>query len=297
GNRLDKLINGIVVEVYDWDIQGELAGATITEDGTTTNINYQYNTDGIRVGQTVNGEETRFLIDANQQEFAQVIEEYTPGSIIQVAYTHGNDLISQHRGTEKGFYHTDSLGSVRLLTDALGNVANTYVYDPYGSVTNQSELQQNAYRFTGEQFDPELGNYYLRARYYNPATGRFVSRDPFEGILRRPLSLNDYPYAEGNPVNAIDPTGEVPVIVYAALAGAAIAVAGRFTCGTFITGNRPTGGDLVRIGILGAVIGVVNVVLGSLGLSFFSAVSTGSVTRSLAAGGGVSGVCEILNQV
>ncbi|MDR9403652.1 MAG: RHS repeat-associated core domain-containing protein, partial [Halothece sp. Uz-M2-17] len=194
-----------------------LASAAITEGGTTTNIEYQYNTDGIRVSKTVDGEETRFLIDANQQEFAQVIEEYSPGGIIQVVYTHGNDLISQTRDTEKGFYHADSLGSVRLLTDLSGNVANTYLYDPYGSVINQLEIQQNSYKFTGEQFDRELENYYLRARYYDPVTGRFVSRDPFAGFLERPLSLNDYLYTEGNPINAIDPSGEVSFLEYRVL--------------------------------------------------------------------------------
>ncbi|MEA5620583.1 DUF4114 domain-containing protein [Cronbergia sp. UHCC 0137] len=216
GNRIDKRVNGIIVEVYNWNIQGELAGATITEGETTTNVVYQYNTNGIRVSQTVDGDETRFLIDTTQQEFAQVIEEYSPGGIIQVVYTHGNDLISQTRDTEKGFYHADSLGSVRLLTDIAGNVANAYLYDPYGSVINQLEVQENAYKFTGEQFDSELENYYLRARYYNPATGRFVSRDPFAGFLERPLSLNDYLYGEGNPINAIDPSGEVALIEYVA---------------------------------------------------------------------------------
>lgn len=219
GNRIDKRINGIIVEVYDWNIQGELASAAITEDDTTTNVEYQYNSDGIRVSQTVDGEEIRFLIDATQQEFAQVIEEYSPGGIIQVVYTQGNDLISQTRGTEQGFYHTDSLGSIRLLTDVSGNVANTYLYDPYGSVLNQVEVQQNSYKFTGEQFDNELANYYLRARYYNPAIGRFASRDPFVGIIERPLSLNDYLYAEGNPINAVDPSGEVVSVETVLLVG------------------------------------------------------------------------------
>jgi RHS repeat-associated protein len=70
-------------------------------------------------------------------------------------------------------------------------------------------VQQNSYKFTGEQFDPELNSYYQRARYYNPNTGRFTSRDSFEGFLERPLSLNKYSYTEGNPINAIDPSGKI----------------------------------------------------------------------------------------
>jgi len=61
--------------------------------------------------------------------------------------------------------------------------------------------------YRGEQYDQDLGLYYLRARYYNPATGRFMSRDPLDGQLKDPKSLHKYLYAEGDSVDAIDPTG------------------------------------------------------------------------------------------
>ena len=61
--------------------------------------------------------------------------------------------------------------------------------------------------YRGEQYDPDLGLYYLRARYYNPATGRFLSRDPLSGQTIDPASLHKYLYAGGDPVNMIDPTG------------------------------------------------------------------------------------------
>ena len=60
---------------------------------------------------------------------------------------------------------------------------------------------------SGEQYDPDLGLYYLRARYYNPATGRFLSRDPEDGKPVDPKTLHKYLYADGDPVNAKDPTG------------------------------------------------------------------------------------------
>ena len=217
GNRIDKRINGVIVEVYDWNIQGELAGASIINGENTTNTQYEYNSDGIRVSQTVDGVKTNFLIDNNQQEFAQVIEEYD-SNIIQVVYTHGLDLISQERGSETGYYHTDSLGSTRFLTNDAGDIINTYLYDAYGSIINQTEILENSYKFTGEQFDSNLESYYLRARYYDPAAGRFVSRDPFAGFLERPLSLNDYLYGEGNPINAIDPSGNVALTEYISIA-------------------------------------------------------------------------------
>jgi len=62
-------------------------------------------------------------------------------------------------------------------------------------------------RCSGEQYDPDLGLYYLRARYYNPATGRFMSRDPLDGNQLDPKSLHKYLYANGDPINRVDPTG------------------------------------------------------------------------------------------
>jgi RHS repeat-associated protein len=61
--------------------------------------------------------------------------------------------------------------------------------------------------YRGEQYDADLGLYYLRARYYNPATGRFLSRDPEDGKATDPASLHKYLYANGDPVNMADPTG------------------------------------------------------------------------------------------
>src|ERR1700692_150084 len=62
-------------------------------------------------------------------------------------------------------------------------------------------------RCSGEQYDSDLGLYYLRARYYNPQTGRFMSRAPEEGKIRVPATLHKYLYASGDPVNRFDPTG------------------------------------------------------------------------------------------
>jgi RHS repeat-associated protein len=71
--------------------------------------------------------------------------------------------------------------------------------------TREASWRPSFYR--GEQFDSDLGLYYLRARYYNPATGRFLSRDPEDGLPTDPASLHKYLYANGDPVNKIDPRG------------------------------------------------------------------------------------------
>jgi RHS repeat-associated protein len=154
----------------------------------------------------INGTETRFLVDPNQP-YAQVLEEYSPSGTVQVAYVYGLDLISQTQGAIRSYFHTDGLGSTRVLTDSTGNVLNTYNYNPFGEILNSSGSTANKYLFAGEQFDSTLGDYYLRARFYDPDSGRFTRRDSYEGSLSNPLSLHRYSYAHNNPVNNIDPTG------------------------------------------------------------------------------------------
>jgi RHS repeat-associated protein len=73
------------------------------------------------------------------------------------------------------------------------------------ATTREVSCRPSFYR--GEQYDPDLGLYYLRARYYNPATGRFMSRDPEDGKPVDPRTLHKYLYAAGDPVNAMDPRG------------------------------------------------------------------------------------------
>jgi len=98
-------------------------------------------------------------------------------------------------------------GSVRQLTNLAGAVTDTYNYDAFGNLLNSTGATPNNYRYRGEQYDSDLGLYYPRARYYNPATGRFMSRDPEDGYANDPASLHKYLYANGDPVNLADPTG------------------------------------------------------------------------------------------
>jgi RHS repeat-associated protein len=189
-----------------WNDKNQLTGATITRSSSTTTTTYRYDADGIRVASTVNGTETRFLVDPNQP-YAQVLEEYSPSGTVQVAYVYGHDLISQTQGAIRSYYHTDGLGSTRVLTDSTGNVLNSYNYKAFGELLNSSGTTNNKYLFAGEQFDSTLNDYYLRARFYDPDSGRFTRRDSYEGSISNPLSLHRYAYTHNNPVNNIDPNG------------------------------------------------------------------------------------------
>ena len=105
------------------------------------------------------------------------------------------------------FYGYDALGSVRQLTSSTGAVTDTYDYDAWGNAVNTTGSTPNVYLYRGEQFDSDLNLYYLRARYFNPVTGRFLSRDPAAGRMGIPATRHKYLYASADPVNRVDPSG------------------------------------------------------------------------------------------
>jgi RHS repeat-associated protein len=129
----------------------------------------------------------------------------TTGNITD--YLYGDDLIKQSRAANDSYYLYDGLGSTRALTDSAGTITDSYNYESFGSLLNQVGTTENNYLFTGEQYDNNLDNYYLRARYYDQSIGRFTQQDTWMGQNQDPITLHKYLYANTDPVNNIDPTG------------------------------------------------------------------------------------------
>ncbi len=197
---------------YTWDANGNLLndGAnTYTYDSANrlTSVlgpspsTYTYNGLGDRLSQTIDGMTTNYTLDLNAG-LTQVLSDGTTN------YAYGMGRISQQQGSTTEYFLGDALGSVRQMTNQTGAITFAQTYDPYGAVTHSSGLSSHTdYGFTGESYSPSTQLTYLRARYYNPADGRFTSRDTWGGDVNRPLSLNRWGYVEGNPVNWIDPSG------------------------------------------------------------------------------------------
>jgi RHS repeat-associated protein len=193
---------------FTYDAENHLTGMNVS--GTVVSI--IYDAFGNRVAKTVNGVTTKYLVedDANPTGYPQVFDELT-GSVVTRTYTYGLQRISEDQiisnAWTPSFYGYDGGGNVRYLSNAAGTVTDTYEYDAFGNQVYRSGSTPNNYMYRGEQYDTDLGLYHLRARYYNPLTGRFLSRDPNDGYAINPGTLHKYLYANGDPVNGIDPSG------------------------------------------------------------------------------------------
>lgn len=206
GYRYDA--NGSLIErtdatgqsVYGYDGADRLVDAVTPAAA----MSYTYDANGIRQSQTVNGVTTRFVVDPVARH-EQVIEEHSAAR--SVLYLLGADRIARSDAGTTAYLHGDGLGSTRLLTTATGTAADRYWYEAFGETESHTGTSDNAFLFAGEQRDPNLGFYYLRARYMDPASGRFTQMDAYAGHDADPASLHKYLYAQASPAHYTDPSG------------------------------------------------------------------------------------------
>ena len=204
GNQITK-ITADKTETNTYDSLNQLIGFT---DGKTT-ASYKYDVDGLRISKTVDGHSIDQIWNDNKQ-----IAVDADGSNPYKAqiYIRGTNLLAgcefvQAVKSDYTYYTQNAHGDVVNLTDNNGAVTKTYQYDAFGVEKNIDDTDTNAFRYCGEYYDKETATIYLRARYYSPSTGRFISRDSFAGSNNDPLSLNLYTYCHNNPVSGTDSTG------------------------------------------------------------------------------------------
>jgi RHS repeat-associated protein len=122
-------------------------------------------------------------------------------------YLYGLERISQTNTGGKDYFMGDALGSVHQLANTSGSVTLSRYYEPHGTTYNAMGSRTTSYGYTSEWSDGN-GLEYLRARYYAPITGRFISMDSWAGDYSNPITLNKWVYANGNPVMYTDPSGK-----------------------------------------------------------------------------------------
>ena len=207
-----SLITGAISDTYDFRnklIQRSYTGGKV--------VHLSYDADGNRTSKVVlDGalglREHRYLVDMNNHTgYAQVVEEKdSSGNLLRTNF-YGHDLVKTNFVTEgyERYYQYDGLGSVRALSDGNGDITDEYTYDAFGLLIDSTGDTPNQYLYTGEQWDSDLGMYFLRARYLNVSTGRFSNMDTYEGRRGEPMTLHKYLYVPANPVMNIDPSGNV----------------------------------------------------------------------------------------
>ena len=199
--------------LYEYNGENKLVKATVQQGNTVVVEEYTYDYEGNRTSKATttsdgNVEYIQYLND--NSSLTNVLVEISNDS--EVIYTVGADLISQEVDGEVYVYLYDGHGTVRALADKNGKITDTYSYDAFGNLLSSTGSTANNYLYCGEQFDETTGLYYLRARYMDTSTGRFISMDTYQGTTADPISLHKYLYANSNPVTYIDPSGYMSLL-------------------------------------------------------------------------------------
>lgn len=212
--------NGNLLEdgkaTYEWDAADQLVRSTrpsilgpLVGPDTST---FTYNGDGVRVASEAGGKTTRYLEDI-VADLPVVLRETTTSLLQnrQVDYTWGNELLSQFEENGRGWQALlpDGLGSIRAMVNEPGQVTDSFKYDAFGNDQKPNPQRPTSFGFAGEQVDTDTGLTYLRARYYDPKTGRFTARDDLVQGGPGTQGFNRYAYANNNPVNWTDPSGHL----------------------------------------------------------------------------------------
>jgi RHS repeat-associated protein len=236
GYDLQGRMAEVVLETYANNTVTQRERVTYNYDATGIRVSSEHYNDANLDGTFASAEKintTEFLVDHhNFTGYQQVLKETTydsQGNMVKtVEYTFGHDEIAQTITERDGqgnviseavhvFGH-DGHGSVRALFDMAAAIAHLYAFEAYGQllsihngaaqfVSNNPAQALTTILQNGEQFDSRINKLWLRARWYDPQTGRFMRLDDFFGVPRDPQSLHKYLFVHGDSVNGIDPTG------------------------------------------------------------------------------------------
>jgi len=189
---------------YTWNARNQLSAI---DSGSTAS--FVYDPLGRRTTKTILGTTTNLFYDG--LDVVQELSGTTPVANLLIGGLDEHFMRTDAAGSRS--FLTDNQGGTQVLTDSNGDTQSLYGYDPFGNTVVSGSSTSNSFAYTGRENDSPLGLYYYRARYYNPAVGRFMSQDPigFAG------GINFYAYVDDDPVDQIDPSGlatEKPAPLY-----------------------------------------------------------------------------------
>ena len=292
GNLTSKTTSGdygAKSESYVYDGFGKLIKYVVNGEEKAS---YKYNGNGQRVEKTVNGAKTKYYWDG-----ANIKNEGTASAVNATNYFGANGVFARKSGSVTNTLYKNGHGDTVLLTSG-NTVVRDYDYDAYGKERGISPADENPFRYSGEYFDSETGFIYLRARYYSPSIGRFISEDTHWNVANciygDEESKNDaliipknesimqskqlYNYAINNPIKYIDSNGEVAIITCVIIGAIVGAVVGA-TAGAVISYKKyeEVRWQYVAIGAaVGATIGAAaGATIQAIGLTATGTIGTG----------------------
>jgi RHS repeat-associated protein len=239
--RTDGL--GNQTATYAYDAAGRLTGL---HNFNNTVTSFVYDGAGNRIAATRNGSTVRYIYDPASNLLATADENNT----ILSYFVHGQGFLAMVTPDNQTYcYHFDGTGNTVAMTDSSQYSANSYAYTPFGMIIGENETVDQPFKYVGQfgvMAEPD-NLYYMKARYYDADTGRFISEDPigFEG------GINLYAYCLNNPILLIDPLGlcaepdstyPVPINPYSsigAFATFAIGFSDHIKNEAWATGNTP----------------------------------------------------------
>lgn len=207
GNLISRTVDGVTI-----NLQYDYADRLVRQIAGARQIGHVYDGDGNRISWTIGPIARRYVLDRGRS-MSHVLCETTGTGTVLAYYIHGPQLVARIApdGSQR-YYHTDAVGNVAALTDQAGAVTDRYAYEPFGVPAGREGSSANPFTYVGGfgvMTEPD-GLYFMRARFYDPRTGRFLSKDPVPASLVSPAVLQRYQYARGNPNCLLDPSGLFP---------------------------------------------------------------------------------------
>jgi RHS repeat-associated protein len=214
GNLIQKTVRGVVWR-YEWDAENRLVRVrkATTEGAESTEIEYAYYDNGNRAWKRVTEPGQEPVVTHYVHDGIHVIAEYNGEGTLLKEYVYSDsidEVLNIKDGAENFFPHQDGLNSVVAVTDADGERVASYNYEAFGTIKDATGALGNPITYTGRWIEPETGDYFYRARYYDSGIGRFLKRDPI-GFGSK--DYNFYRYVGNNPIRFFDPIGTLKVTV------------------------------------------------------------------------------------